>query len=128
MNQIWAYFRGGVDTHVETKCSHFPASIKNMTNKNNNIDPKIIRIRKLAGQIGASVKLENSSDSENYGFQVLSGLADAAVEILEYNPCDLIDFFGACLENLGVNPKSRIGFFLCALHDEVHDQLDEEVA
>lgn len=93
-----------------------------MTNKNNNIDAKIIRIRKLAGEIGSHRNIEKLSDSENYEFQVDTGLAQAVAHIQGFDPARLIYWFVFCLIDLDLEVDDRLRALLDALEREIQSQ------
>ena len=85
------------------------------------------QLRLIAGEIGAmNNELDGGSDSENYEFQVHVGLANAIVEVLDYDTDKVITWlFGYCLIRLGVTNDDRIAALLDALKREVEVQLDE---
>ena len=87
----------------------------------------IHQLRLIAGEIGAmDNELDGAGDAENYEFQVHVGLANAIVEVLDYDTDKVITWlFGYCLIQLGVEPNDRIAALLDALKREVEVQLDE---
>lgn len=90
---------------------------------NDEPSPLAREIRVLAGKLAADTTLEKSSDSEEYDFQVQIGLADAVVDILDFNPYKLGTWFGYCLIALGLEIDDRLEGLLHALRDEVELQV-----
>jgi len=84
------------------------------------------QIRILAGQLGEihHREQEGSSDAEHYDFQVLVGLANATVEITDFNPEKLFYWLGYCIIGLGADIDPRISALMDALKNEVVSQLD----
>ena len=68
----------------------------------------------------------SKSDAENYDFQVLTGLSDAVVEVIDYDIEKLFYWFGYCLLGFGVDPcDDRISALMDALKNEVITQSDK---
>jgi hypothetical protein len=123
LHQIGGDFWGDLTGMVRIGVRKFQRTSKNMTNENT-LDPKIIRIRQLAGEIGSHHQLEKASDAENYDFQVKCGLGDAVADIFQGNPHDLFEFFGYCLISIGINLDKRVDALLDATEREVLTQYD----
>ncbi|MEO5912702.1 MAG: hypothetical protein ABIS50_00600 [Luteolibacter sp.] len=88
--------------------------------------PLILELRKLAGQIGEIEDAEpfpREADSENYDFQIKTGLATALNEIFDYDLQGLVHFFGYCLIQNSVEIDDRMACLLDSLVREAEDQL-----
>ncbi len=89
-------------------------------------DQLIHQIRLLAGQLGELHHSEQQgpSDAEHYDFQVMVGLANAAVEITDFAPEKLFYWLGYCLIALGLDVDPRVSALMDALENEVNVQID----
>lgn len=124
-NLLHGNFWGGLTPMFRIGVRNFQRTSSNMTDENN-IDPNILRIRKLAGKIGSYQNIEKGSDAENYEFQVDVGLAEAVSDIQGYDPQKLIYWFGFCIIRLGANCDERIQALLDALEREINSQFENE--
>ena len=69
---------------------------------------EIIRqIEELAGRLGAESTLENTSDTEEYEFQVHCGLSEAVADILRGEPFMVSYWLGFCVRSLGYDPTQE---------------------
>ena len=86
------------------------------------------KIRELAGQIGEISDPEQfgNSDAEDYDFKVLTGLATATVETIDFNPGKLFHWLGYCFIRFGVDIDPRIQSLMDALENEVMNQLENQ--
>jgi hypothetical protein len=87
----------------------------------------IHQIRTLAGQLGEDEHPDQDgpSDAEHYDFQVMVGLANATVEIIDYQPDRLLYWLGYCLINLGLDASNpRLSALMDALMSEVESQIE----
>ncbi len=86
----------------------------------------ILQIRSLAGQLGEldHREQEGPSDAEHYDFQVMVGLANATVDITNFDPDKLFYWLGYCILRLGLDVDPRIRALMDALQNEVNTQLD----
>lgn len=83
------------------------------------------KIRLLAAKLAEDHTLDDSSDAEEYQHQIECGLADAVVDILDFDLPRLIYWFGHCFIQFGLDPlDARIAALLDALENEVANQLD----
>ena len=90
----------------------------------------IYQIQSLAGQFGELMNSEpvDPSDAESYDFQVMTGLARATVEIIDFDPAKLFAYLEYCIIDLGLrnmDHNPRISALKDALENEVHDRLVE---
>jgi hypothetical protein len=87
----------------------------------------ILQIRELAGQLGElhHREQEGPSDAEHYDFQVMVGLANATVDITDFDPDKLFYWLGYCIIGLGLDMDPRICALKDALENEVNEQLDK---
>ena len=67
----------------------------------------IQQIEELAGKLGAESTLENTSDTEEYEFQIHVGLAGAVAEILRDKPYKVSFWLGFCVSSLGYDPNLK---------------------
>lgn len=88
------------------------------------------QIRVLAGELGAisHKEQEGVSDAEHYDFQVLVGMANAAVHISGCDPRKLMYWLGYCFIDMGADPDDRIKALMDALRNEVEDRIDAHIA
>jgi hypothetical protein len=88
----------------------------------------ILQIRNLAGQIGEINHSEQvgKSDAEDYDFKVLTGLANATVEVIDFDPGKLLHWVGYCLIGLGADIDPRVQSLMDALVNEVMNQLENQ--
>ncbi|MEI6819326.1 MAG: hypothetical protein WCL19_06960 [Verrucomicrobiota bacterium] len=86
----------------------------------------IHEIRSLAGQLGElhHREQEGPSDAEHYDFQVMVGLANATIDITNFDPEKLFYWLGYCIIGLGLDMDPRISALIDALENEVNAQLD----
>jgi hypothetical protein len=86
----------------------------------------VLKLRGIAGEIG-SIDNEQplSSDADSYDLQVLSGLSDAVVTILDDVPSKFFSWIDYCLISYGLGfPNPRITALIDALENEVYSQLE----
>ena len=92
-------------------------------NNETKIDELTVQLRKIAGEIGElqnpGVYSPKAADADDYDFKIQIGLARAVIEIFDYDPSEVIDWFGFCLMNLGMNADDgRMQTLLDALDRE----------
>ncbi len=85
------------------------------------------KIRELAAKLAEDHTLDNAADAEEYQHQIECGLAEAVVDILDFDLPRLFYWFGFCFISFGVDPTNeRISALLDALENEVSNQSDAE--
>lgn len=88
------------------------------------------KIRKSAETLGALNFSEDDSESSDHDFLIQTGLADAVAGIFDYDPDQVIFWFGYCLISCGVAPDERLDALLDALRNEcdinIGSQIDDD--
>jgi hypothetical protein len=93
------------------------------------IDELIVQLRKIAGKIGElqspGAYSPSAADADDYDFKIQLGLAQAVVEIFDYDLSEAINWFGYCLIQLDMNHDyRRTDTLLDALKRELYAQDD----
>jgi hypothetical protein len=88
----------------------------------------IEQIRVLAGELGIHEKADwpGAIDSDEYDYQVRCGLSTATVEILDFSPGAICQYFRYLLAGFVDPDNDRVASLLDALIAEIYQQLDSE--
>ena len=92
------------------------------------VDELMEQVARACGEIGsltAGDLSDDTSDVENYEFQIQTGLADAVVNaVFKMKHADIIHWFGYCLIASGHQVDDRLQVLLDSMDRELESRMD----